>query len=269
MSQAISEPQATEHLTQEQVKQFITDGFVVVPGLIDPERVQTGLKELEDKAGVRPDDPATWPEGKPGWQVNDRGIDRLTCVSSEMESVVRELGGETVTCARGITPMLRFPQDGPKEFEPGGAHIDGTRRGNGLTVFPTHFRLLVMGYLTDTESYSGAFTVWPGSPRQVFEWAYCNDIDLGEKWRTTGSTGAPDIRLNDPIPVTARAGDVAICHYLMVHSASPNRDDHVRVGLHGWLKATSDYEPIVGEPQSVWSPLDWSLRTDNLERVEA
>ena len=111
--------------------------------------------------------------------------------------------------------------------------------------------------------------MWPGSPRQVFEWAYCNDIDLGEKWRTTGSTGAPDIPLNDPIPVTARAGDVAICHYLMTHSASANRDDHVRVGLHGWLKATSDYEPKIGEPQADWTPLDWSLRTDNLERVEA
>jgi hypothetical protein len=71
-----------------------------------------------------------------------------------------------------------------------------------------------MGYLTDTKAYGGAFTVWPGSPRRVFEWAYSSDIDLGEKWRTAGSTDAPNIPLNDPIPVTARAGDVVICHYL-------------------------------------------------------
>ena len=67
MSQAIVRPQATEHLTQEQMEQFIADGYVVVPGLIDLDRVQAGLQELEDKAGVRPDDPAPWPEGNPAW----------------------------------------------------------------------------------------------------------------------------------------------------------------------------------------------------------
>ena len=109
--------------------------------------------------------------------------------------------------------MLRFPQSGPKQFEPGGGHIDGTRQGNGLTVYPTHFLLLVMAYLTDTDEHDGAFTVWPGSPRQVFSWAYSNNIDLGEKWRTTGSTGAPDIpaqRSNPRCRAGRRRGDMPL-----------------------------------------------------------
>ena len=270
MSQSIFEPEGTTHLTQAQVAQFVTDGFVVVPGLVDPDRVGAGLKELKDKTGIVPCDAATWPADKAGMHVGQEGFafDRSACVSPRLEAVVRELGGAAVTCERGLGPILRFPQAGRKRFEPGGPHIDGTRQGNGLAMYPTHFHLLVMAYLTDTEEHDGAFTVWPGSPRQVFSWAYCNGIDLGEKWRTTGSTGAPDIPLNDPIPVVARAGDVAICHYLMVHANSANRGDHVRVGLHGWLKAVPEYRyvPKAGPPQRDWTPLDWILRTDNLCR---
>ena len=272
MSPSISRPKATAHLTQEQVEQFVNDGLVVVPGLIDPDRVRAGLKELKDQAGVAPNDSKTWPKDKPGLHVGQEGIafDRSVCVSAKMEAVVQELAGPAITCERGLGPILRFPQPGPRQFEPGGAHIDGTRQGNGLTVYPTHFHLLVMAYLTDTDEYDGAFTVWPGSPQQVFEWAYCHDVDLGEKWRTTGSTGAPDISLNDPTPVVAQAGDVAICHYLMVHASSANRGDHVRVGLHGWLKAEPEYQyvPRSGLPQDDWTPVDWVLRTDNLQRVE-
>ena len=272
MSQSISRPKSTAHLTQEQVEQFVNDGFVVVPGLIDPDRVHAGLKELKDKASIVPDKSTTWPKDKSGMHVGQEGIafDRSVCISPQMEAVVQELTGSAVTCERGLGPILRFPQPGSKQFEPGGAHIDGTRQGNGITMYPTHFHLLVMGYLTDTNEHDGAFTVWPGSPRQVFEWAYCNDMDLGEKWRTTGSTGAPDIPFNDPIPVVAKAGDVAICHYLMVHASSANRGDHVRVGLHGWLKAASNYHyvPRSGPPQNDWTPVDWVLRTDNLQRVE-
>ena len=268
MSQAILKPEETKHLTRAQVAQFVENGFVVVPGLIDPDRVNAGLKELKDKTGIVPDDAKTWPADKAGMHVGQEGIafDRSACISPRMEAVVRELAGAAVTCERGLGYMLRFPQPGPKQFEPGGAHIDGTRQGNGLTMYPTHFHLLAMAYLTDTEACDGAFTVWPGSPRQVFSWAYCNGADLGEKWRTTGSTGAPDIPLNDPMPVVARAGDVAICHYLMVHASSANRGDHVRVGLHGWLKAVPDhrYVPKAGPPQRDWTPLDWVLRTDDL-----
>jgi hypothetical protein len=270
MPQSISSPKA--YLTQDQVEQFVTDGFVVVPGLIDPDRVSAGLRDLKEKSGIVPDDSTTWPKDESGKYVADGGIkyDRSLGVSPQLEAVVQELAGSAVTCERGIGPMLRFPQSGSKQFEPGGAHIDGTRQGNGITMYPTHFHLLVMGYLTDTDEYDAAFTVWPGSPRQVFEWAYCNDVDLGEKWRTTGSTGVPDIPINDPIPVVAKAGDVAFCHYLMVHSSSANRGDHVRVGLHGWLKAEPEYQyvPKSGPPQDDWTPVDWILRTDNLQRVE-
>ncbi len=268
MSQSISKPEGTTHLTQAQVAQFVNNGFVIVPNLIDPDRVSAGLKELKHKTGIVPDESKTWPTEKNGMHVTQEGIavDRTVCISPQLKAVVRELAGPAVTCERGLGPILRFPQPGPKQFEPGGAHIDGTRQGNGLTVYPTHFLLLVMAYLTDTDAHDGAFTVWPGSPRQVFSWAYSNNIDLGEKWRTTGSTGAPDIPLNDPIPVVARAGDVAICHYLMVHASSPNRGNHVRVGLHGWLKAVPEYQyvPKTGPPQCDWTPLDWILRTDNL-----
>ena len=163
---SISRPEGTKHLTQAQVAQFVNDGFVIVPGLVDPDRVRAGLKELKHKTGIVPDESKTWPTDKNGMHVTQEGIaiDRTMCISPKLKAIVRELAGPAVTNEPGLSPILRFPQPGPKQFEPGGAHIDGTRQGNGLTVYPTHFLLLVMAYLTDTDAHDGAFTVWPGSP---------------------------------------------------------------------------------------------------------
>lgn len=51
---SISQPEGTKHLTQAQVVQFVNDGFVIVPGLVDPDRVRAGLKELKNKPASCP-----------------------------------------------------------------------------------------------------------------------------------------------------------------------------------------------------------------------
>ena len=83
MSQSILEPEDTKHLTQAQVAQFVNNGFVVVPGLVDPDRVSAGLKELKNKTSIVPDESKTWPKDKNGMHVTQEGIaiDRSVCIS--------------------------------------------------------------------------------------------------------------------------------------------------------------------------------------------
>ncbi|MCE2436385.1 MAG: hypothetical protein J4F29_26240, partial [Candidatus Latescibacteria bacterium] len=120
---SISKPEGTKHLTRAQVAQFVNDGFVIVPGLVDPDRVRAGLKELKNKTGIVPDKSKTWPKDKNGLHVTQEGIaiDRTVCISPKLKAIVRELAGPAVTNEPGLSPILRFPQPGPKQFEPGGA----------------------------------------------------------------------------------------------------------------------------------------------------
>ena len=55
-------------------------------------------------------------------------------------------------------------------------------------------------------------------------------------------------------------------HYLLVHSGSPNHADHIRVGLNSAVLPDPDhpYERKPGPPKPDWTPLDRTLRTDNL-----
>ena len=111
---SISKPEGTAHLTQAQVAQFVNDGFVIVPGLVDPDRVRAGLKELKNKTGIVPDESKTWPKDKNGMHVTQEGIaiDRTMCISPKLKAIVRELAGPAVTNEPGLSPILRFPQPG-------------------------------------------------------------------------------------------------------------------------------------------------------------
>lgn len=55
-------------------------------------------------------------------------------------------------------------------------------------------------------------------------------------------------------------------HYLLVHSGSANHADRIRVGLNTAVMPdpAHPYQRRQGSPQPDWTPLDHTLRTDNL-----
>ncbi len=268
-----SETQNRPILSAEQREQFIRDGYVQVSGLLPSDVVQATCTALLDALCVQPDDPDTW-EGK----AFSHDPVALTCTepcrTSGIEAVAAELIGPgfvpglayspyleaqgiTPPDLRGFIPVLNFPSPGPPVFEPptAGYHIDGM---HAVTVWPGKFFLVVFAYLTDTAEYGGATTVRPGSHRQVFE-----------HWLATGNPGnttPPALAYADPVPLPGRAGDVIFMHYLLVHSGSANHSGHIRVGLNTAVMPDPErpYQPKRGVPQSDWTPLDWTLRTDTL-----
>ena len=69
-------------------------------------------------------------------------------------------------------------------------------------------------------------------------------------------------------PIVARAGDVVLLHYLTSHSSSWNHASHVRVALNGnaGTHPLYPYQRKHGAPQSSWTPLDITLRTDHFSK---
>ena len=256
------------HLSQAQKNAFIENGFVVVRNLLDSERITKCRNLFQEQTGLVFDDANTWPEGVTDWHpIRDEGFewDHDLAIAPEIQEIVHELAGPHVHLPR-FSPVLRLPQPGPKVHEMKGVHIDAKYRG--ITPYPSELYLIVFGYLTDVDHpYDAPFSAYPGSPRKVFEYSQQPGVDLGEEYKPKGAS-LPDLDYGDPIGITGKAGDVIFAHFLLAHSPSFNRGDHVRFGVRGEAKAPDfEYVPKTGEPQDDWTPIDWSLRTDNLGEV--
>lgn len=263
----------TAYLNETQREEFIRDGFTVVRGLLPQQVVDDTREHLLAAMGIDPSNPETWTASRT--ISKDHAVISITdaCRTEAVDDVARELAGPDFLprmChspyleaakvvppqIQGYIPIIRFPQEGPREFvRPGGYHIDG---GHLTTLWPDKHYVVLLAYLSDVAEYGGATTVVPGSHRQVFEHWY--------REGHPGTTHPPALEYQDSIPVTGTAGDVIFMHYLMVHSGAVNRADHIRVALNSAVLPDPErpYQRKSGAPTPDWTPLDWSLRTDTL-----
>lgn len=265
-------------LTDAQKQQFIRDGYVRVPGLLPVNLVAQTKMRLLESLGIHENDLQTW-QNKPSYPDEDAVLaTTVPARTPTFEMVAEQLVGPDFlrgvcyspfldernkhpVIRGGFIPVLTYPTPSaaaPRTFTPparSGYHIDG---GDPVTTWPGLNFLAVMAYLSDTPAYGGATVVRPGSHRQVFaHW-----VGTGDR----GSRRVPDLPFADPVPVEARAGDVVFMHYLLVHSGSANHADHIRVGMNTAVmpNPARPYRPQSGPPQPGWTPLDHTLRTDNI-----
>ncbi len=262
-------------LTNTQKTQFIEEGYVVVPGLLSPDLVAETKRRLLESMEIDENDPDSWTD-KPSVRQDAEVIAVTEAARTrEFEQVTAELVGENFLrgicfspnlewngqppMCRGYIPVLTYPTPGEKRFVPPPSyHIDGGKYG---TTYPERYFLAVMAYLSDVCEYGGATAVRPGSHRQVFENWLANEHIPEDPFAIV-----PSLEYADPIPVTANAGDVCFMHYLMVHSGSENRADTIRIGMNTAVMPdpVNPYVPRIGKPTASWTPMDYTLRTDNL-----
>jgi hypothetical protein len=267
-------------LSAEQREQFIRDGYVVVSGLVPEEIINETREKLCEAMGLSLTDSSTWP-------TEERMIPFETaeltngCRTEKMDDAVEELVGDFLLrgqCIssvldiqgkdpyiKGFLPVIAFPREGEKRFDAenhngAGYHIDGI---HFTTLWPAKILMVAMVYLHDVESYGGATVVSPGSHRLVFEhWQSRGELP---EWKEIMA----DLDYPAPVAIAGKAGDVVFMHYLAVHSGSPNYDNKVRLAINA--NFTSDpqkaYEVKSGPPTDEWTPLDYTLRTDNIHTV--
>ncbi len=256
MSSQTSTLAPNPQLSESQIEKFIRDGYVVAPGLIPPDLAVEGRQAIWSALKIDPKQSETWPVN-PVLAANDIYEQMRFCWTEPMDVVANQLAGPRFARSSGFVPVLNFPREGAQEFSVYGLHIDGI---NETTVWPVQRYLILLAYLSDTTEYGGALAVVPGSHRQVLEHWVQNGTGPG------GSTKPPELNYQKPIPVAGKTGDVVFMHYLLVHASSTNHDDHIRVALNGTVRpepVPTDY-PKAGPPQPDWTPVDWTLRIDNL-----
>ncbi len=246
-------------LSGAEIRKFGSDGYVVVPGIVD-ERI---LAELDREVDVLVAD-APPPAGKVGVHHYFEHPSRLPVAQRALhDGGVIALAGELVA-PLGIDLAFDHIQVATSiygwDHEPGGGHIDGY--GIPGQTEPATFTMLAGIYLGDeSEPGRGNLWVWPGSHRVHQRLFQAQGVDALMSNASMGGhacllPGAPDFGCGRP--VLATRGDVVLAHYLLAHNQSGNmwsplrRIVYFRLAAHGhrerWRQTLTDalleYEPV-------------------------
>lgn len=242
-------------LSDDQLRQFATDGYLVIPRVVSEEFLADADAEID--AVFHADPPPAAAVGKHFYFLPPQ---RLPAGDAALRrSGALDVAAELVA-PRGIDHGLDHIQLAlnipPYSHRPGGPHIDGHRPHQ---TEPDSFTMLAAIFLSnESDIDSGNLWVWPGSHllhQQVF-------VERGPQALLPVSGHAvwldPPVHFGTPTPVLARRGDLLLAHFLLGHNtggnttASTRRILYYRLACPGhrtrWAETFLDpfieYEPV-------------------------
>ena len=219
-------------LTSDQLRQFERDGYVVVPGLVPPDRVRAANAAIDALLADRPPRPGTVGQYSyvepPNSQPALLGLLTATpaCAVAEQLTTIGGLVGPS-----HVQVALTFP---PYRHIPGGGHVDGLNRTDA-DGRPKSFTMLVGVLLSDqTADDMGNLHVWPGSHRAVV--AYAREHGIEALLAGAAETAQPPVDQSVRRRVHGEPGDVMFAHYLLAHNIGGNTSDVIRRTVYMRLK---------------------------------
>jgi phytanoyl-CoA dioxygenase PhyH len=211
-------------VSEEQIRFYRDQGFVLIPGLVRASIVQRARHMLSEQI----------PAGHTGaWHQVVKTPALLKCVTTGVCETAGQLEaiGSRLKRATSIYTIAVCPETGVWQWP--APHIDHAIREHRFRTFPPPFRIGCLIYLTDVLSHSGATIVWPQSHRQLAALAATN----AEKYEFLSALNESitEVPLNNPVEITAGAGDVLFYNRLCAHSGSKNIGQNCRLAVnHKW-----------------------------------
>jgi hypothetical protein len=224
-----------QSLTDEQKRQFRTQGYLHMPGAVPRERVDAALRAINHSIGqgVSKSELAQFragsfcPELRSAAAIMD--LYNHTPLRDLAESAV---GRGRLAKVAGAQIALKFPElRDPADTSPmpkPPPHLDGMYYpGNGVPKGQIYnFTALAGVMLSDVPGeYCANFTVWPGSHAR-------NAAYFRAHGPQALLDGMPKVEMGEPVQITGRAGDVVLAHYLLTHSVTCNLSPHVRYAIY-------------------------------------
>ncbi len=217
-------------LTNAQKRQFVEEGYLKIPNAVPKIMIDNALRAVNHSIGT---------VGLGGEDLeNNRSA--FFCAELLEAPVILDLfhktpvfglaeeliGKGNVLPLTRAKPYPRFPElrDGEDIVLRG--HLDGIGSGfNGMPkgYYNRGFTAFAVIYLDDVlEPYGGNFTVWPKSHRTLANY-------FQENGHEVLANGMPKIDFpEEPIMVTANAGDLILAHSLIFHTGGVNISPKVR-----------------------------------------
>jgi hypothetical protein len=241
------------NLTHHQKKTIYDQGFVQIPGVVPQLMIERAMKSINHSIG----------EGMNADEMTTLRS-RSYCPEIQRDAEITDLFNETparslVESAIGegrINPLssgqiaVRFPtlQDPPPQPQP---HLDGMHSPhNGVPEGKIlNFTSLVAVFLSDVPApFSGNFTAWPATHHLYEEY-------FREHGPQSLLEGMPPVELPEPQQIIARAGDIALCHYQIAHSAAINVSPYPRYAIFFRLNHVEHDQQKEEAMKDIW--LEW------------
>jgi len=225
-------------LTDEQRHLFATNGFVVVPGVVDHELLRSADAEVDELVARSPA-----PAGSVGPHFHFLRPDQLPAADAALRSSgALSLANELVAPhhldhALGyIQVALNIP---PHRHRPGAPHIDGHRPDEEIGSFT----MLAAVFLSDESLPDrGNLWVWPGSHRGHQQLFRERGVDVLKDVSGHAFMLVPPVWLGPGEPLLAKRGDLLLAHFLLGHNTGGNTTAATRRVLYYRLATESHLE---------------------------
>lgn len=251
------------YLTADDKEAFREKGYVIKRDVVTPEQMEAARDVIWDHLPVDRNDPSTW-VGKEGSQGMDgHAAFHALVYDSPLYSMVEELAGKgrlaplhpPVTSAN-----LRFPQGGEWE-EPRGNHMDGHGLGSGVV---NNWTVGITLYLNDVKPQGGGTCVWPGTHKHMADYFKTHSrVSLGKKFydlpiyegepRSTRPLEILDWDEEDYEEISGPAGSAMLWHSHLIHSASMNCSDEIRMAIITRFRWTNWDDLKFEDPDDMWA----------------
>lgn len=224
-------------LTVEHLRSFAENGFLVVPGLVDPDRVRAANVAIDDLIATEPA-PGIHTGGRSYWNQTAPSLVR-PILDPPVWTVAEQLAGaELGPYVSGVHDVQVAVTPPPYSHRPGAGHLDGfnhLREGDGQR--PSSFTLLVGVILSDqTGDDMGNLHAWPGSHREAADYARRHGVDAFVSAVIANEAVPPVDFSAGSVQLHGAPGDVVFAHYLLAHNSGGNTSDVVRRTLYMRLK---------------------------------
>lgn len=221
-------------LNQQQIEQFIIDGYIRLSNAFPTELAAEALDILWKDIPFKRSDPGTWTEPviRLGMYAHQPFIDSLNTL--ELYRAFDQLvgAGKWIPCRSVGTFPVRFPA--PKPLNDTGKHVDASFPGDDPTDYfawrinskSRGRALLMLALYSDVGDSDAPTVIYRGSHR-----------DVAKLLQPEGDAGLSFIELAgklDLLPerqevlVIGRAGTVYLCHPFLMHSARAHTGNRPR-----------------------------------------
>ncbi len=214
-------------LSAAQKRRLAEHGFVVIPGVVPPERVAAANRAINHSlgAGKHPGkDAYADAQDYLSEYVRAPAVMDLAYRTPVWELVESLLGVNRVTRCTDAQVALRFPAENDEVPAKASIHIDGLYPQEAPRKI-IRYTVCVGVFLSDVpDKNMGNFLAYPGTHRLIARRIKTHGIEsLKSKAGLEQS-----IKLPVPEQVTGKAGDILIFHFQLAHDKERNLSPHIR-----------------------------------------
>jgi hypothetical protein len=218
-------------LSTQQIEAFVELGYCTLPEAFTARQASAASRcvwrRMEEKAGIREEDPSTWPES---YDIEEHLTDSevLACFTDRLADAVEQLLGPNRWCGIrkwGLWPVnFWFGANQPYDFPTSSWHIDGNWFRHSIDC-PLQ-GLLLVGLFTDIEPQWGGSILAGGSHKRTA-------CVLAEHPEGITHLDLFAEVLTEPLgnfhEVTGAAGDVVLAHPFLFHTRGIKRHGPPRI----------------------------------------